>query len=153
VRRAKQANRRRGAVGALAVAMAAAAVIVTPHFVGDSPVSNIVTSPAPSDHLANPYTCPLPGEPAPRTSHVASGDIPLGAVLVRLCSTPGSPRWQAPLDALTTHVDKVALTFDSAPASLVDGCFGDHSMPSYTLTFQYGDGRLVRVQSQGCNGA
>jgi hypothetical protein len=149
-RRAKRTTRRRGAVSALAVGVVAAAVVVTPHFLDTSPVSNEASTSTPTPDLANPYTCPTAGQ-TPRHAVVpARNRIPAGVVLARICPEPGGPAsWKPPLDALTTNVDGLRRIFNSLPAPPPSDslCIDIETNDNFTLTFQYPDGHLLTVGS------
>jgi len=106
VRRARASRRRRGVIGGIAVAVFAAAVIVTPHFLKTSPTTNEATDPsngatlvdqADDDLLANPCSTDDPIDGPTDT-------IPAAVAFLRLCTTdyPGSEpaTWAPPLDAL-----------------------------------------------------
>lgn len=152
-RRKRRPARRRGTVSAAAVALVALSVIVGPHLLPGSPVSNGATpndTAAAAAHLAHPFTCPLSGHPAAPAMRVPGGKVAPGAVLARICRR-GGETWSAPTDALVTNVDSVVTAFNSAPPAREMRC--PASARVYSLTFQYGDGRLARINGMvgGCD--
>ncbi len=159
VRRAKRASRRRGTASAAAVALVALTVIVGPHLLPGSPVSNGATgvgidTSAAAARLADPFTCPTPGQPAPVISNPATDEVPAGAVLARICPAPDTAAyWVAPHDALTTNVGGLSALYNGLRipnGELV--CTLEANMYDFNVTFQYPDGRLVRLNgvTSGC---
>ena len=129
-------RRRNGVVGSVVIAIVALTVIVVPHFISSSPVSNGDTGPAngtqQSDTLEptalDPYDDPCPSEPV-RVIDDSLGEtmtggsaIPLAAdaQLIRICpaASPGfgTSFWAPPVDALTAGLpDFFAEVGDAAP--------------------------------------
>jgi hypothetical protein len=119
--RAAHERRRNGFVGSVVIALVALTVIVVPHFISSSPVSNGDAGPANGTHQSDtlqpaaldPYDDPCPSDPVQVTDD-SLGDtmtggsaIPLSADarLIRICSAAypgfGTSFWAPPIDALT----------------------------------------------------
>jgi hypothetical protein len=119
--KAKRDRRRNGFVGSAAIAFAALTVIIVPHFISSSPVSNGDTDPANGTQRTgavptplDPYADPCPSDPVPVTDDllgetmVGQGHaIPLrdDATLIRICPAAYQGAvtsfWAPPRDALT----------------------------------------------------
>ncbi len=138
VRRGRRARTRHGVVGAVAVAVAAAAVIVGPQFVDSSPVTNEATNPTnsatttPSNPAApvsrDPYANPCPNTPVVVSSMVGNVALRLESdvAMIRLCRARvegwlSSP-WDPPADALVTGLDSFAAQLAELPAADPDPC-------------------------------
>ncbi len=158
VRRGRHGTRRRGAVSVLAVGAVAFAVIAAPRLFTSSTHSTTATgrdTTVAAANLAHPFACATPGHPTAAATPHPSGQVPSGAVLARLCplTGSGSGEWSAPGDALTSNVDAVAAVFNTLPSARVMSCPPPLGAHAFTVTFQYADGRLVRLSGQddGCN--
>ncbi len=137
VRRGRRARTRNGVVGAVAVGAAAAAVIVGPQFVDNSPVTNEATNPSngaatgasapPVGSTPDPYANPCPGSPIEVSDPPEAGAVEIepDAAMIRLCraSVAGfSSTWDAPVDALVTDVESFATQVAELPAADPDAC-------------------------------
>jgi hypothetical protein len=157
VRRSRRARHRQGTISALTVGVVALAVIVTPHLIPGSPVSTTAaggkadTSQA-AARLAHPYTCPTPDRTPPSTWNPGGDEVPAGAILARIC--PSALLGTPPGDALTTNVNRIAEMFNHLPRpSRRTSCPQQARGDTYTLTFQYRDGRVVTLKAAtgGCS--
>jgi hypothetical protein len=134
-RRGRQVRARQGMASAVAIGLAAAVVIIGPHFIDSSPVTNSAddhvstttqTWPDPGGAEASPYANPCPAAP------VAVPDRPAEPVLlqpdvvtVRLCTAQGSgvsSPWQPPQDALVHEVDGFTAEVAQLPKAPADPC-------------------------------
>lgn len=152
VRRGRRGRTRNGVIGAVAVGVAAAAVIVGPQFVDSSPVTNEATDPSngvatrptdtvltgtptntpptnepvvshPDPYLAHP--CPLSPVEVPDVSDTAAVTLGPDAATIRLCraSVPGfSSVWDPPADALVVGADDFAAQVAELPDADPDPC-------------------------------
>lgn len=138
VERARRARtrKRRGAVGAGVVAVIAAAVIVTPHFLETSPTTNEATDPTNGTGTSvqhptsrpDPWTTnPCPVNPIDISAADKVPDLPTGAETVRLCPAvlphvQGSASkqdvvstWAAPPEAVVKDPDGFVAAVATAP--------------------------------------
>lgn len=156
-------RRERSFVGALAVGVAAATIIVVPHFFRTSPTSNAsnddhVTSTSStatnSPGQLNPLADPCPAIPILATRS-SSHPAPLesGATMVRLCEGRGWGRrsaWTAPEDGLVTNIGALVSTLNTLPKAPIKYCALEttamlaHSLA--VLRFSYPDGHTVLLK-------
>ena len=131
VQRVRRDRRRRGVIGGAAVALFAAAVIVTPHFLETSPTTNDATDPtngAKVSENTDPWTTdPCPGEPIDVSGRDFVDSLPEGAESVRLCRAVlphllgGESKqdvlssWEAPQGALVGSPDDFLRAVKAAP--------------------------------------
>jgi hypothetical protein len=135
VRRGRQARARQGMASAAAIGLAAAVVIIGPHFIDSSPVTNstddhITTTtqpwPDPGGAEASPYDNPCPDAPVPVPDRPTDPVLlQPDVVTVRLCRAQGSgvsSPWQAPQDALVHEVDGFTAEVAQLPKAPADPC-------------------------------
>ncbi|MBA2558815.1 MAG: hypothetical protein H0V07_02835, partial [Propionibacteriales bacterium] len=157
----RRARMRRGATGA-ALALAAATVVVGPHFVASSPTTNESTDPA-NGVIAPSGTPPAALDPSPgpcpgaaihdRQPPSSVARLASGAELVRLCRAVGPghrSRWAAPADALVTNVDGFLRDVNAAPEVAPADCprpppgrLAALGARQFILTVSYPRGRTV----------
>lgn len=133
-RRGRQARARNGIASAAAVGLAAAAVIIGPHFIDSSPVTNSASGPSPTGVTTmsptgaddNPYADPCPADPVTVSGPPARNILlPPDVVVVRLCRAQGSgvsSAWQPPQDALVQEVHGFIGWVAQLPKAPVDPC-------------------------------
>jgi hypothetical protein len=101
-------RRRNGFVGSIVIGVVALSVIVVPHFISSSPVSNDDSDPTNGSHhvdAVDPSASPCPTQPIEVTRQTSDGlQVSAGAVSIRVCTADwhGVPSSGiAPSDALT----------------------------------------------------
>lgn len=170
VQRARRDRRRRGVIGGVAVALFAAAVIVTPHFLKTSPTTNEATDPSNGAEVTqtglDPSTTnPCPPEPIDISEAGSVASLPTGAESVRVCPAvwphiQGSASkqdllssWVAPPDALVESPDKFIDAVNAAPTWDPDTCAAaDWVNDPFAVVVTYADGAVVfGAQAPICN--
>jgi hypothetical protein len=158
VRGGGRARARRGTLGAVAVGLAATAIVVAPHLIDGSPVTNSAGDPAAppsasaSGSAISPYANPCPDAPVPVSDRSASRIVlPPDVAMVRLCRAQGSgvsSPWQPPQDALVRQVDAFAASVERLPTAPVDPCPAARVAPQpFALQLTDSDGRTTTLSS------
>lgn len=161
VRRGQQARSRRGMASAAAVGLAAAAIVIGPHLIDGSPVTNDANAPSnasPSGATAlpvasvSPYANPCPAAPLRVPPRPAAGPtLHNDVVMVRLCRAQAggvTSAWQPPQDALVSGVDGFAARVAALPQALADPCPAARVAPEpFGLQLTDSAGRTQTVSS------
>ena len=154
----RKRSTRTGLFTVCVVTAAVAALVVVPVVLSRDEVGNSgVTLPEDDDGGERPsddiepgyeYICP---ESTP-TLMAPSRELPGGAVRARICDAGEMP-WSAPEDALTTGLDQLIVTINSADPLPPDmGCTDDLG-PAFTMAFQYENGATYAIRGSfgGCD--
>ncbi|MFZ2503908.1 MAG: hypothetical protein WAW88_14690, partial [Nocardioides sp.] len=151
--RAQRSRRRRVAWAATTLAAVATVAVGVTALVQQREVDPPVFETLPA---GAPPVIDCPDAPTSLDTTPATGELPRGAVAVRLCPTRGSGAsglWAGPAELLTTGVDELIAVINSqqAPPPSGVGCTSDGGW-SYSLAFAYPDGvtRVVHGEQFGC---
>ena len=152
--RARQARRRLGAAGAIAVTSSVALLVIAPHWIPASPTTNDATvtggvGTSPTNFAADP--CP-PTPVRVRGQSVQSSLLPADPVSVRLCRAQidghTSP-WTPPLDALVEHPEDFVAAISQMRASppLVSCALPQSREEPFALRLNYQDRQSIVLAS------
>lgn len=158
---------RRGVVGGVAIVAVAATVIVGPHFISSSPITNEatelqsdVTPGGPPAEPAEPLANPCPDEPVDVADALAAVALPSDVVSVRLCQgiMRHLPRrnaeqdvisdWDPPADALVIGIGVFVDAVNESPWLDSPRCL--RYLPSahpFALRFTLSDGTVITLGS------
>jgi hypothetical protein len=151
VRRARHANRRRGGVAVVALALTVGVIIGVPQIL-DQDSRN--TPAANGPHHSRATT------PTGNGGHTADhgrpvSTLPWGAVEARITPRKNDfSDWVPPIDSLHTDVDSLIDVYNHLPAlPPLANCTLEARIDTYHLTFRYPDGRLLTLDGDpaGCS--
>lgn len=160
VRRGRR-SRARGIASAAAVGLAAAAIVIGPHLIDGSPVTNDASGSStvsPTDAQASggsdasPHAHPCPAAPVQVPDPPATRvDLHPDVAMVRLCRAAGggvASAWQAPADGLVMGVDDFIARVNRLPKSSPDPCPTARVTPQpFALLFTDAEGHTQTLSS------